>query len=186
MTSCNLVMGCAQVLQGLRIEEHVALPSQQTAFGRARVFKLRLQFFPEHLYPEEAGVTFADVAEVFKTSFMLKLQVGWPCFCLTNSLLSSLRSFCMLKLWTSCVVLALALCIWLRFKDMLGLCYSPASLLLLLPPLPWQHSRAIQIGWPQIYHCHIWSRNKQLQGWRTMFKKCFRVQVLLLVCCRQQ
>ena len=49
--------------------------SQQTAFGRARVFKLRLQFFPEHLYPKEAGITFADVAHVFKTVFMLKLQV---------------------------------------------------------------------------------------------------------------
>ena len=69
------------MLQGVRIEEHVAVPSQQTAFGRARVFKLRLQFFPEHLYPEEAGITFADVAEVFRTAFMLKLQVcpALPC-----------------------------------------------------------------------------------------------------------
>ena len=64
-----------QVLQGLSIEEHVAVPSQQTAFGRGRLFRLRLQFFPEHLYPPEAGITFADVAQVFKTSFMLKLQV---------------------------------------------------------------------------------------------------------------
>ena len=63
------------MLQGLRIEEHVAVVSQQTAFGRGRLFKLRLQFFPEHLYPEEAGITFADVAQVFKTTFMLKLQV---------------------------------------------------------------------------------------------------------------
>lgn len=62
-------------MQGLRIEEHVAVSSQQSAFGRGRLFKLRLQFFPEHLYPEEAGITFADVAQVFKTTFMLKLQV---------------------------------------------------------------------------------------------------------------
>ena len=53
----------------------MAVSSQQTAFGRGRLFKLRLQFFPEHLYPEEAGITFADVAQVFKASFMLKLQV---------------------------------------------------------------------------------------------------------------
>ncbi|KAL3142271.1 hypothetical protein ABBQ38_002614 [Trebouxia sp. C0009 RCD-2024] len=66
----------AEVLQGLSIEEHVAVPSQQTAFGRGRLFRLRLQFFPEHLYPQEAGITFADVAEVFKTNFMLKLQTA--------------------------------------------------------------------------------------------------------------
>lgn len=73
-------LGYVQVLQGLRIEEHVAVASQQTAFGRGRLFKLRLQFFPEHLYPPEAGITFADVAHVFKTNFMLKLQVGLSAF----------------------------------------------------------------------------------------------------------
>ena len=67
------------MLQSLRIEEYVAAPSQQMVFGRARVFKLRLQFFPEHLYPKEAGITFADVAKVFQTVFMLKLQVRTCC-----------------------------------------------------------------------------------------------------------
>lgn len=76
--SCFMLL---QVLQGLRIEEHVAAASQGTAFGRGRLFKLRLQFFPEHLYPQEAGITFADVAQVFKTSFVPKLQV---CVCTSS------------------------------------------------------------------------------------------------------
>ena len=76
--SCSALL---QVLQGLRIEEHVAAVSQGTPFGRGRLFKLRLQFFPQHLYPEEAGITFADVAQVFKASFVPKLQV---CVCTSS------------------------------------------------------------------------------------------------------
>ena len=83
LASCVLQSGTVasllQVLQALSIEEYVAMPSQQTAFGRARVFKLRMQFFPEQLYPKEAGISFADVAQVFKTSFMVKLQVSDLC-----------------------------------------------------------------------------------------------------------
>ena len=95
-----------QVLQSLRIEEYVAVPSQQAAFGRARVFKLRLQFFPEHLYPKEAGITFADVAHVFKTVFMLKLQV---CHCLLLCSLKTLQCcVCTFELTTDemCGILA--------------------------------------------------------------------------------
>ena len=63
-------------MQSLSMEEHVSVPCQTVSFGLARLFKLKLQFFPEHRYPKELGVTFADVAKCFKTAFMTKLQVG--------------------------------------------------------------------------------------------------------------
>lgn len=64
------------MLQGLTIEEHVASGQGSGGHRHSRKFKLKFQFFPEHMYPAEAGVTFAQVAETFEQVFMPKLQVS--------------------------------------------------------------------------------------------------------------
>ena len=67
------------MLQGLTIEEHVAAGVRSGFHTHSRLFKLRLQFYPEHMYPAEANVTFAAVADCFEKLFMPRLQVQIVC-----------------------------------------------------------------------------------------------------------
>ena len=59
----------------------MASSTRSGAHRHSRKFGLKLQFFPEHMYPAEAEVTFADVARTFEQLFMPRLQVSCavPC-----------------------------------------------------------------------------------------------------------
>ncbi|KAK9845826.1 hypothetical protein WJX81_003612 [Elliptochloris bilobata] len=63
----------AEVLESLEVEERAAAESAGREHSRARAFRVRLRFAPPALYPPEANLTFAEVAQCVDTAFRPQL-----------------------------------------------------------------------------------------------------------------
>ena len=64
----------AEALQSLQVEENVVAKCSSSAFGRARVYCVRLQFHPLDAYPAELALSFKELSGVFVNEFVPKLQ----------------------------------------------------------------------------------------------------------------
>ena len=56
--------------------ENVIARTDAVAFGRGRVYTVRMAFHPEHLYPPELGVKWAEISAAFTSQFVPKLQAA--------------------------------------------------------------------------------------------------------------
>lgn len=60
----------------MSVEENCIARTDGAPFGRGRVYRIRMQFHPPHLYPAELGLRFEEIADAFTKGFVPKLAVG--------------------------------------------------------------------------------------------------------------
>lgn len=59
----------------MTVTENSVTRTDAVPFGRGRVYTIVMQFHPEHLYPEELGLKFEEIAIAFTRGFVPKLAV---------------------------------------------------------------------------------------------------------------
>ncbi|KAI3425875.1 hypothetical protein D9Q98_007848 [Chlorella vulgaris] len=66
----------AEALRSLAVEENVIAKTDAVAFGRGRIYTIRMQFFPESMYPPELEVKWEEISGCFTKGFVPKLQAA--------------------------------------------------------------------------------------------------------------
>ncbi|KAL4436829.1 hypothetical protein ABPG75_003968 [Micractinium tetrahymenae] len=66
----------AEALRSMHVEENVIARTNAVAFGRGRVYTVRMQFHHVELYPAELDVRWEEIAGCFQREFVPKLQAA--------------------------------------------------------------------------------------------------------------
>lgn len=66
----------AEALKGLSVQEIIVAKCHGMEFARGRTYAVRLQFHPRASYPAELGLEFEEIAAVFQSSFIPRLQAA--------------------------------------------------------------------------------------------------------------
>ncbi|PSC74762.1 beta and beta-prime subunits of DNA dependent RNA-polymerase [Micractinium conductrix] len=66
----------AEALRSMHVEENVIARTTAVAFGRGRVYTVKMQFHPIHLYPAELNITWEEISGCFTKEFVPKLQAA--------------------------------------------------------------------------------------------------------------
>eukprot|EP00887_Chlorella_sp_A99_P005908 scaffold448.g5908.t1 len=58
----------------MRVTENVVASSAATGSGRARVYTIRMEFWPAERYPPELGLQFSEIAAAFQEGFVERMK----------------------------------------------------------------------------------------------------------------